>query len=356
MLLDAVAYTIPHMLLNTTTKDAREGVYIGIDVFFGRAIHWNAKLSPRHHILVVGPTGSGKTITLTAIASRLSNLFNVTLTVFDIKGEYASLLKLFTSDATVIWDVSQIPIPICSCNEADEDTAYNVNLFINTLNSLYKLPTYVRDQIREQLIKLCKYCYTTSLDDALRNYWIEETESIHTTLGAFSAGYTPSLPLHLLNQKNVVVDLSKLFLLDPKATATVVLYILKRIMRTLQNLNLGYITKVVLLDELWYIAQSAVEDFTNILIRYGRGYGVVLAMATQSIDDLNPYADTITENCGAVIALSSPSRGYWIRLSRYLNLSKKGIENALKLVGQGMAVARLYPYEKPFYIYIDPLT
>jgi len=343
------------MLLSNTTKSDDSGVYIGIDVLFGRKIYWDAKQSPRHHILIVGPTGSGKTIALTAIATRLAKLNNATLAIFDVKGEYPPLMKFFTNKNAFIWDVTQMPIPICSCDEHQEDVIYNIRLFTNTLNLLYKLPTYMRDQVHEQLVRLCRYCHESTLDNTLRGYLVEELEAIHTALNIFSTGSESSVVTHLLHQKNTVIDLGRLFLLDPKATAVATLYILKRMLKTLGGLNTGSIAKVVLLDELWYVAQSAIEDLVNMLIRYGRGYGISLAMATQSIDDLNPYTDTIVESCGAVIALSSPSRSYWLRLAKHLNLGKRGIENAVKFVEQGIAVAKLYPHEKPLYVYIDPL-
>jgi type IV secretory pathway VirB4 component len=355
MLLDSVAYSFPHMLLDTPIKSDKNGVYIGIDILFGKKIYWHTEQSPRHHMLVVGPTGSGKTIALTTIATRLANLYNTTLAIFDVKGEYASLIRLFTDKNFIAWNVLQTPIPICNCSEAQEDITHSIRLFINTLNSLYKLPTYIREQIHEQLTKLCKYCYEASLDNVLRGYWVEESETMYTTLSIFGTASESSAPLHLLYQKNVVMDLSKLFLLDPKAAAIATLYVLKRMLRVVKDLNTSPIAKIVLLDELWYLAQSSIEDLVNILIRYSRGYGIALAMATQSIDDLNPYADVIAENCSTILALSSSSRNYWVRLSRYLNLGKKGIENATKFVGQGIGVAKLYPHEKPFYVYIDPI-
>ena len=69
-----------------------EGLYLGIDVHSGEKVFWNFNKSLSPHIVVLGPTGSGKTEFLSMVSSRLSEL-GIRVIVYDVKGEYTERLS-----------------------------------------------------------------------------------------------------------------------------------------------------------------------------------------------------------------------------------------------------------------------
>ena len=359
ILLDSFAYAMPLLLPPSKTldiEDTSNGVYIGIDLIFGRKIHWSVTKSPSSHILIVGPSGSGKSVSVSVIVSRLSTKFGAPITVFDIKNEYESYMKLFLGRTFNVWDVTANYIPLCTCGD-EVGAKYDAQLFVNTINTIFKMPAYVREQLLDVVTKLCRQCDETILGEAIPSYWLlEDYESLDAVLNVFKVYSTTADVLEMMLNKDIIIDLHKIFLLDKKASATIILYIMKQLLRRSAASFGGGINRIVVLDELWHLTHYAIDEFINVLVRYGRGFGIAIAMATQSIDDLNPYANSIVENCGMFMALSSASQSYWLKLAKYLNLSRKGVENAMKFSGQGTGVLRLYPLEKPLYVYVDPLS
>jgi hypothetical protein len=354
MLLDAVTYIQPQILLASSRARQSEGLYIGVDIVFGGEVYWNLKDAPRKHMLVIGPTGSGKTIALSALASRIAKRYGTLLTVIDVKNEYRHNIELFMGEDPVVWDIVQDPIPLCSCEDPEHEKLYSVRLFVNTLSKVFNLPSYARDYMTEQLKKACISCASDSLDTIVQSSWIEESEQIQTVLEAFKASSNMSAT-SMLNIRTLIIDASRLLTLDTKSTATVALYTLKLALRAPHKHHISSLSRIVVLDELWYITQEALDEFIEMLVRLARGYGIVVAMATQSAEDLEPYADSIAGNCGLLIALSSTSRSHWLKAARLLNMSKKGVEIMQRYSEPGIAAVKMAQYEKPFYVYIDPL-
>ncbi|MEM0026797.1 MAG: DUF87 domain-containing protein [Ignisphaera sp.] len=339
----------------TDYKNSNSDVYVGVDLVFGKRVSWNVEASPSQHILVVGPTGSGKSVAVSVLASRLSRKFGAPITVFDIKNEYEDYMKLLLNRSFNVWDVVHSPIPLCTCNDESNAIYYDVQLFVSTVNSIFKMPSYTREQLYDALVRLCKQCNEVTLEEAVPSYLlIDEYESLSTLFSIFKVYESPHNVLNMLLERDVIIDLHKIFLLDKKASAITILYIVKQILKKSRVFFESRVNRVVVLDELWHLTHHAIDEFMNVLVRYSRGFGISLAMATQNIDDLKPYTDSIIESCGMLLALSSASQSYWLKLAKYLNLSRKGIENAMRFSNRGTGVLRIYPHEKPLHVYIDP--
>ncbi|MEL9939434.1 MAG: DUF87 domain-containing protein [Ignisphaera sp.] len=337
------------------SENSVNDVYIGVDLVFGRRVSWNVETSPSQHILVVGPTGSGKSIAVSVLASRLGRRFDAPITIFDIKNEYGDYMRLFLGRPFNVWNVMHTPIPLCTCGDDENSLHYDVHLFVTTVNSVFKMPSYTREHLYDTLVRLCKQCDEVTLEEAVPSHLLtDEYESLSTLFSVFKVYESPYNVLNMLLERDSVIDLHKLFLLDKRVSAITILYIVKQILKKSRVFFESRISRIVVLDELWHLTHYAVDEFMNVLVRYSRGFGISLAMTTQNIDDLKPYTDSIVENCGMLLALSSASQSYWLKLARYLNLSRKGIENAMRFSSQGTGVLRIYPHEKPFHVYLDP--
>lgn len=325
----------------------------------GDSVYWDIYHSFSPHILIVGPTGSGKTIALASLAKRMVINYGGSLIILDIKDEYQNLLSLLFRDANIIiLDPLRDSLPLCFCSSTVEEKRQTVSSIVNLVSRIFSLTATSSRLIQNFLLDVCIRC--TDISDIFsQNFDIYDKNldrSIDTVTRIFNVyPDTASAKSYSLFSRDIYLfNLRKLFLIDKADSATAILYIIYTI---LNNLKLNTGTKpraIVALDELWHIIPYAIEDLIDILTRYGRGLGLSLMMATQNIDDLTPYTDTIVNNCGGFIAMSSSTLSYWRRLRAYLNLSNKSLTYVATISNQGEAIARFSPWSKPIFLYIDP--
>lgn len=333
-------------------------MYIGVNLVSGEPIFWDVQNSPSPHTMVIGPTGSGKTLTLLSLARRFMLKYNVNSIIFDIKNEYLHLLSLYKLNDTVVLNPLEIPIPLCYCNSSTDERNAMVSTAVDTLTKVFSLTSTSSKLMFKALSDLCSRCVDI---DNLTTYRFdthdrELAKAIDTVTRIFNVYPTTSTYISLVPQKRVyVVNLKHIFLRDRAESATVVLYILNSLMRYLGANPLSTPIISVIIDEFWYVLPYIGDDLVNMLTRYSRSLGLSIFIATQNIDDLHPYTEAVANNCGMLIAMSSPSISYWRRLQQYLNLSRKAIEYVMSIAQQGVAVARITPSKIPFIVYIDPV-
>lgn len=228
-------------------------------------------------------------------------------------------------------------------------------MFINIVSKAYSISPMNRRFLREYLHYLCSHCLPIET-----LYDIEHIDSslgdVINDIASSFAIYTEKSfdPLIYMTNNNIIFNLKSLFLRSRALSAITIFYIMTQLLST-QSIAVNTPPRyVIILDELWHIDPHIIDDLINMLSRYSRSYGISILMSTQNIDDINPYVDAIIGNCGMILALSSQSYSYWLRISRYLNISKRMIEKALKFSEQGTGIIRVYPYYTPNLIYIDP--
>lgn len=354
MLLDS----LPPTTLIPSSSSLSEGMYIGIDIVSGEPVFWDTQHSPSPHVMVVGPTGSGKTLTLLSLARRFILKHNVNSVIFDIKDEYSQLLSLYGLNNIVVLDPFEVPIPLCYCDSDAREKNDMVSTAVDTLAKVFLLTSTSSKLMFRALTDICSKCIDI---DNLMTYRFdvhdrELARAVDTATRIFNVYPTTSAYIDLAPQRKVfVVNLKHVFLRDRVESAAVVLYILNRLMRYLSINPVPTPSISVILDEFWYILPYVGDDLINMLTRYSRGLGISVFIATQNIDDLHPYTEAVANNCGMLIAMSSPSISYWRRLQQYLNLSRKALEYIASIAQQGVAVARIAPSKIPAIVYIDPV-
>jgi hypothetical protein len=92
--LDPLVKDVPAELIRPARRPiTREGLFFGFDVF-GRAEGLREKELSERHVLLEGPTGSGKSSALRLILAQFITQTNVGIVVFDRKNEHSPLLHL----------------------------------------------------------------------------------------------------------------------------------------------------------------------------------------------------------------------------------------------------------------------
>lgn len=350
VLLDYLVYVNTLSFLYRRALDM-EGIYVGIDIDFGSKVYWNPSSTITSHVFIVGPSGSGKSVTLSAISYRVIEKFKPLLTIFDVKNEYRYLFKIFNLNINEFSPL-KTPLPLCFCDDNKVGVERNVNAFLKALSKVYGISPSLRRALYENIKYICSRCEPIEhLYDVA-----EDSEALNDAMKVFEVYPSKELdPMKGLLSGYSIINLREAFLNSTALSSFLIYYIIDNILKSHKLSFSNVPQRVIVLDELWHIAPYIMDDLIQILTRYSRGYGVSLFMATQNIDDVEPYTDVITTSSALLLAMASPTHGYWGKVARYLNLSRKGIDRAVELNNQGECVMRMYPYEDPMFIYVDPL-
>ncbi len=330
-------------------------MYIGIDLDTGSRLYWDLHSSRSPHALVVGPTGSGKSVTLATIARRISAAYDAAILVLDLKGEYRSLLA---HTIRRVANLNPLSTPIRICSQGSRNI---IEALVDTLSSILSLTEGGRRLISEILSACCTAC--KPINEVLKNVPIYELGETAKALEALSLFFDSCQGLDMttiakefLQPKNaLILDLEELSHYDYALIAPLLLTVLTTVPRLLGPAELNEIRLAIVLDEAWSYLPYATQNTITKLLRLARSYGISLLMATQSIDDLSSHAELAVSNSGLLIALASSYRSYWTQLARYLNLNPKLLNRALELQERGEGVALIAPSRTPRFIYVDPL-
>jgi len=83
---------------------------------------------------------------------------------------------------------------------------------------------------------------------------------------------------------------------------------------------------------------SIVEE----LVRVGRGYGVPLALATQTLVDLARNVKALLDSIGLLIVMPSTSLEYWREVRKVAKVGWERVER-MRSLGRGYALVRMAP-------------
>ncbi|MEM1860264.1 MAG: DUF87 domain-containing protein, partial [Metallosphaera sp.] len=72
-----------------------DGIYLGKDMERQVPVFWNVEKSENPHIMIIGPTGSGKTELLIWLGSLMSLQYSVPVVFFDVKGDIRTRLRRY---------------------------------------------------------------------------------------------------------------------------------------------------------------------------------------------------------------------------------------------------------------------
>jgi len=358
-------FAVPYMLPKRPRSDLISyGIYIGKDKELNTPIFWNIYESLNPHALIVGPTGSGKTELLLALALRIHNIYNVPVVFIDVKGDILSRLRNREFNFKVIrpgYDPLGLLYPFHvlpkqrALQLADAITqCWYIGHNHKTLSLLY--------EVLKLSFELCPYpswddLITLTRSKAKSHIEASIIQRIFEELEIIDPYGNSSHPLMKLKNEIIVFDLRPI----PKERAEILnlisLMTFQDLINKVSALKPDYkqvVRAVIAIDEIWLALRSIKHsDLTLSLLRLSRGYGVSVIMATQSFRDLGDNWSLYAENVALLAALSSTSKKFWYEVAEYMKLNKEDVEKFTTLMTRGDAVVRILPDPRPILVSVD---
>ncbi len=323
---DAVNLAFQIKLCQSTTSRCG-GVYLGIDLIDHSRLVWCLDRCPNSNALILGASGSGKTLTLATLSKRLHNATGSNVLILDVKGEYSDILRALHNIVPRVVDPLITPINPCSDIESLIQALESVGLASSSLISGLELA--------------CRY-----EDDSFTK--ISEAENYVRYL-------TSVLSIHGIELKHLwkgftVLNLSTLYRTCPRCAQVIYLYIL---FSTVFNADQRDCGTVLVLDEAWTVLPHISSKRLHEVLRLARGAGVSILIASQSLNDLNEPR-LFFENCSLIMVFvaSGPLiEETW----RYIGGSSivKNFANYVREVG--VCMVRTTYFDVPKICYVDPI-
>ena len=334
------------------------GIFLGINPDTNQPIVYNPYKVPNHNIVILGETGSGKSMTTKVILRRLlQKIPNAYLYIIDPEGEYSEAAKLIAPDAQIIKVRPGEPLgldPIAML--ANEDL--EITEVTNILMDLYSIPEEFRSNLSGDLLE-AKQRGINSIFDFV-NYILSKEE--YKNDNDAKSKYLARIRAVLVPPDNAVYmgepkTLSRKTVFDLKAVED---RHLKIVISTLISAMLTKklmvelpenIEKIFVVDEAWLFTDypATMHLFQNIA-RRGRKRGIVFMFITQKPDDVvkNEVGKTILEQPSTAILLGQREKGAQVLKDLY-NLTEDE-KKYLTEVGPGNGILRLGDIKTKIYV------
>lgn len=314
-------------------NDSEFSLYIGREVATGLPAYislWNPKFGSSH-VLVLGPTGKGKTTLLASIVARTLALDLAALTIIDPKGDLINALESLVDSVIVVDEamlvdilcgVKSSRIPLCNIvgagielSEAECRLVDTNTLCRESENSSNIYLASARVKLHFAGISIEKLC---------------ECESRQIVMG----------------EKVLAYDLSKLNDIAKNIGLAAILALHYN-----YYLKLGVSSefrRVVIVDEAWRFSQRA-KTLVDVIVKEFRSLGISLILSTQDPGDIS---ESVWNNIGIAIVFGSHDKEYVKRAQRLLKLAENEAEK-LRWLGVGEAMIKLQHSPRPTRVYIE---
>jgi len=277
-----------------------------------------AKYGSRH-VLILGPTGKGKTTLMATVANRLYARNQVSVLVVDPKGDMDRMLskgfaRLRFSSATLL-------------------DAKRANLAYKVLDELYK---GALGKIEER----------SPAEGPRTLAELEEKLGVRLVYADPPSGTCETPSAALLHRYAALLfdNLTD----DGRYVATAVF-----MSTVLESLYAGEpsprLRKLLAIDEAWRSSDAALY-LTRRLIKESRGFGVGLMLSTQTVKDV---PEDVLHNFGTVAAFGSSDASYVESVKKLVGASSE-VERALPLLGVGQVAIKLPDSHVVSFVEVDP--
>lgn len=355
----------PHIISSRTKFDLRNsGVYLGLNIVTSEGVYWNVENSLNPHVLVVGPSGIGKTETLITLLLRTHSTYSTKVFVVDIKNEYKERLLRRGYKVGVI--------------NLGVDVGLGINHVIKLVPKTFRA-TYLTEIVSDsmllggdkELVATLYRVFNDSLefmDEKVSNFWgiiKDVTASVENDYIQYRLMRMMNVMESLDRGKSLisvinelepitVVNLSNISVLGVDyLNLSMSIFFNTVQLLFMSNVNESRFPKIQLVvDEAWQFLLGN-NSLLLKLLKLGRGYGVSVAVATQSLYDLGDLSKEYVENAGLLIALPSPDTLYWKDLSKYMRITYDEIRDYSIMLGKGDALVRILPDPRPIPIKLD---
>lgn len=348
-----------------------EGIYLGVDLRSSNYVFWNLINSLNPHIMVIGPSGVGKTEFLTVIGLRTWLTYGFKVIFIDLRGEFKERLRtrgIYYNLINVEEYGLNILKPFCvtpraRASQLADIISYSYNLDYDLSAYLYRalVNTYALRGFELSKVYEMSDLLNISWDDVINNVEYSNYPYASTLLRVIDEVKNIDLVSteHILSK--VVDGINVIDLSSLRGKEEIIRVALLTLMS--DSLNLASLTTssdikfVVIVDEFWYLTNTGrVNPLPLTLLKLGRGYGVAFFTATQSFEDLKPNTKQFVDNTGLLVIMNSPSLTYWKEVSKYVVLSDEEINELRTFMGRGDALIRILPDPRPIPVKIDIST
>jgi hypothetical protein len=315
------------------------------------------------HIIVVGPTGSGKTETLISIATKMHSLLSTTILAIDVKGDIeARLLKrgyLFRSI-----DVPRIPLG--SLYPSYIDPSARAGQVFEAIVSSFDVNDI---KMQAAIYKAIKRAYEKTPTPTWHNILSElsqEDEHVRIMISriideiSYLDGGKQQIGHYEIVEGEInIISISKISKEKEETLSYAMNIVFQDMLNYMSSRHVDprYVGGAIVIDEAWILTRKG-RSSTRLLnlVKLSRGYGLSVLLATQSFRDFGDDWDRILENSGLLIALSNPSKRFWSDASKFLKIDRETIEELMVVMGKGDALIRILPDPRPLPVSLETET
>ncbi len=315
-LVDDIAPLIP--LQGIATTDEEKSIDLGVDKS-GKPIKINLDSLSSRHIIIVGPTGMGKTRTCKKIIKQLLTKADTKIIIFDPHGEYIDTVNKLRKLRTAHLDVVNTFINVFS--------PHNLPISEKTYRVLTSIEEGFSTKLSENFSEVLEKAYSEAmwsnvkefLINILRSlYYVEEKYIVRRILDVFSSTRFLDVENVIKDFDVVIIDFRKI-LHCPDVLTFLMLITFDTVYTYLASSISQHVEHMIVVDEAYYILSSKLLELA---VRGFRKLGVGTLLITQCLRDA---PRTVIENAGAAVILGGPD-SYVYEIATMYNLSQEDFE------------------------------
>lgn len=304
--------------------EKEDGVPIGIDIETGWPVIIPYRLFDKH-ILILGPTGRGKTTLLASMIEGITSLSNICVFAIDFKGDLANMV--YSENITHLTP-EDYPINILVKPDFFEIIDWSL--------SVSDVLSNIIGANRENVIGIMNKVMKNNMVVDEKTILLDKDLSLLSPLIELmtSKPKYKQLIKHLNN--HVIFDLGRYGTAFQNAYGGLLIHIYKQLVF---NNNTANKYKLLVIDEAWRISRlKGLEE----LVKEGRSKHIGVVLATQNPSDV---PREIIENTHLLIMFGSRNEDYWRDAERFLGLPREIVKKLAYLgVGEAMLLNALDPH------------
>jgi len=340
----------PSVVMMPTSIVSNNFLYLGIDLLRHHAIFIDVEKLSSPHILILGSTGSGKSVSLVTLMKRLVGYFNGTGILFDLKGDLEFYLKNLadSTDIYVIGGFNGAKINLCSDFIRESISVSLSNSIGIELEDVYLVEELIDNACRSN-VDITDIFSESDHDNKL-------VQVVAVLKDFFTSGRsTYSFDLDNIPRRTILLismrSSKSPWIAYPILSSILISYLIKR--ATLK----GNMHRVVLgFDEAWDLFDHVSRKYLESSLRLARWYNVGFIFSTQSLEDLKEIAEIVQENVGLMLIHGSASYSYWAAILRRLKLNTSNLLDYIETLNSpGVALVKIGYENFHRLAYIDPL-
>lgn len=304
--------------------EKEDGLPIGIDTETGWPVIIPYKLFDKH-VLILGPTGRGKTTLLASMIEGITSLSSILVFAIDFKGDLANMVY---SEGIVHLTPNDYPINILV-----RPSFFQI---IDWYLAVSDVLSNVIGISKENFIKIMNKITSNNQVINEKDVLLDRDLSLLSPLIELITSKPKYDVLMKYLSNHVVFDLGKYGTAFQNAYGGLLMHIYKKLVFSTEMIDKP---KLLIIDEAWRISRlNGLEE----LVKEGRSKHLGVVLATQNPRDI---PREIIENTHLLIMFGSRNEDYWRDAERFLGLPREIVKKLAYLgVGEALLLNALDPH------------